>query len=386
MKGPVICEQVWPNRVTLAIWTADGTIRTIEQLFDGTCKISSLHQDSPSDCPPFTSNNIISFADNRFERMGLYCHLALPIETIHIFTLLKNFTGMSDILGRELELHGNVYDSVNLGCSFAVAIDSSLEVYKWTDLPEDGCKAFNSFTNKSDILCVAANPGVSGLLYAGTRSSWIYVLPLQAIKSGDLCYTIIKHFKVQGARSIISIKTTDTKGVIFVSAISDDNQQILLLLDTMLEPGDCTLATFRTSFSNVTKDQEFFEVTSDGRFLLYGSTAGGNGHGDFEVFSSHLGDNLVHERNGRSFTFFPLNSLRNGYLEHSDYSALRGLELRSATFINYKRDSYDLKCQRETDQPYKITCPNSWCISAFFKSEFREGYHSNITMLLKRIV
>ncbi|QLQ82614.1 hypothetical protein HG537_0H03770 [Torulaspora globosa] len=386
MKGPVICEQVWPNGVTLAIWVDEGGIGAVQQPFDRTCMISWLHRVRPSECPRNTSCNIIRFAGNRFERMGLYCHMALPTATEHIFTVFTKFNGMSDYQIRKLELHGNVYDSVNLGSTFVVAVGSSLQIYDWNELPEDGYKVFNSIRNKSDILCLAVNSGNSGLLYAGTRSGWIYELPVQTIEGGTPCHTTVRNFRVRGVRSIVSIKTTDTKGLIFVSAISGDSQQILLLLDPMLEPEDPTLVTFRTSFSNMTKDQEFFEVTSDGRFLLYGSTAAANGHGDFEVFSSHLGDNLAHERNGRSFTFFPLNSLRNGYLEDSEYSALRDLELRSATFINYKRDSYDLKCQRETNQPYKTACPNSWRISAFFKSEFREGYHSSITMLLKRVV
>ncbi|QLL34544.1 hypothetical protein HG536_0G04060 [Torulaspora globosa] len=385
MNGPVVCEQVRPDRLLLATSTTEGAIIGVEQLFNGNGVVISNYLSGNSEISCYASNNIIRFTGNSFGELGLYCHMAQAVTTLHTFTRVRRRGEIIvDTLHRELGSYGNVYDSVNLGRTFIVAAGSSLQVCSWNDKSNDGCRKFRSFPNKSDILCLAVKSGDPGVLYAGTRNGWIYVVPVE--RNGTLSQTAIKRFKVQGARSIISIKTTDTQGLIFVSAISNDTHQALLLLDTMLEPEECTLATFRTSFSNVTRDQEFFEVTHDGRFLLYGSATGGNGSGDFEVFSSHLGDNLAHERNGRAFTFFPLNSLRDGYLKYPEFCALRDLQLRSAIFINCKRNPGALKYESEMDETYSITCPEDWRVSAFLRSESNGEYYARVTMLLKRIV
>lgn len=266
----------------------------------------------------------IRFEGSSFKSRGLFCHMAERDRGRHFFIKVKRDQRLErSIRSERFGAHQNVHDSLDLGDIFVIAVGPSLVVSSWENQKGSSLKKFWQSKKNSDILCLAAETSDESAvrLYAGCRDGSIYAIEM-SVTEGQEKIVSKKRYEFPDVRSILSLKTTDLEGILFVSAISSDTQ-ILLMLDMFLEPNECKAVLFKTSFSNMTEKDEIFDVSSDGRFLLYGSTTSCDGHGDFELFSSHLGDNVVHERCDGMMTVFPLKTLRNNYAKEDDLKNLR---------------------------------------------------------------
>lgn len=270
-----------------------------------------------------------------FAATGLFCHMTEQDTGRHLFARVRRTEVLKqDLRVKQFAAHENVHDSLDLGENFVVAVGSSLILYSWKKSVEKSCNKFELSKKKSDILCLASGTrDCSSIeIFAGCRDGSIYAIKL--LLGGAQKIISKKCFKLPGVRSILSMKTTGLSGILFVSAVSNEFQS-LFMLDIFLEPSQCKIVTFDTSFCNMTREDEVFDVTDDGRYLIYGSTASHNGLGDFEVFSSTLADNLVNEKCGNMIRFFPLKTLRKDIIRYPD---LEGMGLRAVgfgTFASY---------------------------------------------------
>lgn len=286
-----------------------------------------------------------------FATRGLYCHLAEKDSGRHLFVTVKRGQILNRLIRTEqFAAHQNVHDSIDVGEMFLVAVGPSLELFSWEERGSQYHKKLQLSKKRSDILCLASGTSdqISINLYAGCRDGSIYVIKMHLVGRQEIVSK--KCFKLPGVRSILSMKTTDLEGILFISAISNDSQ-VLMMLDLMLDPADCILVTFNTSFFNMTEEHEVFEVTSNGRFLIYGSTASHDGRGDYELFSSNQADNLVHEKSGNGITFFPLKTLRKDYLMSSD---LQELGLRAVGFGKLAPNCLNVSGNEETYKVFMI--------------------------------
>lgn len=392
IAGPVVVEDSLPR--ALAIATTKGDILFASTSFCGEDMMTTkCYMEGRSWNPQRALTTVVRFNGNILGGTGLYCHMTQEVATLHKFTRIRMkpdpalyiFRDESiDTVHRELGDYGNVFDSANLGSTFVVATGSSLQVCRWNNNSLDDCESFQAFTNGWDIVCLAAQSQDPTLLYAGTRNGWLYAIPIQS--NGYLSCSNIKGINLKGIRSIVSIKAVDTEGLIFVSAISDGNQQALLMVDTLLNTENPVLVEFQTTFSNFTNDQEFFDVSSDGRFLLYGSAAACRGLGDFEIFSSHLGDNLAYDHKDDPRTFYPLRSLRNDYMKHFEYNTHKNQRLQGASLMCGEESRiYKPKINEYTVRPCYAPAHADDCVVMFFESELVDEDLSEYNLLVQRL-
>lgn len=239
----------------------------------------------------------------------LYFHASEEESNTHFFGLIEN--DKKTVKRQKFKQHENVYDSVNLGEFYIVAVDRRLKLYSWKNRSALIDKPLDKKSN-SDILTLAIGKsnGLPKELYVGCRDGTIYVIPIRPDCS--LEFTARRRLTFANALSIISIKTTESLGIIFVSAVGG-NKQVLFMLDTLMDK--CKpLVKFQTTFLNLTRTSEIFEVSREGHYLCYGSLTARNGRGDVEMFSSYLQDNLKYERL-ETMVFYPLRSLSREVLQ-----------------------------------------------------------------------
>lgn len=340
LTGHMVFELSSLDGIIVVVSTVSGCILGLKRPCDCEAnELSTIEREDYVEVESLGLSNspkiILKLAGNSFKSTGLYCHMTQVDSTIHTFFQATWFATLhSNIRHRDLSAFRNVNDSANLGKTFVIAADSSLQVSRWEHYSRDDLEEFKLPRIKSDIVCLAAKSDRPSVLYAGTRDGWVHSIPISHF--GSLIRSCTKSFKLP-VRSIVSIKTCDSDDLIFVSAISGGTQT-LLLVDTLMKPEDCVVGKFQTSFLNVTRDQELFEVSSDGRLLLYGSRAGYGGLGDFEVFSSHMSDNAVYDRGVKSVTFFPLKTLRTDFLDSAMYCSPAKIHLRCSTFMQQRTD------------------------------------------------
>lgn len=335
ISSKIICDKCSPEGVSLIFSTDNGSLQRYSQ---GRVTHDIMSRDGPTDSRLFEiestvsstteinesfNYNTIKLVQNQQPFGGIYFHAQKAHSNTHIFVHLEHNLSSKKVRVLNLKLREHLYDSADLGEHFVVAVNSQLRIYSWKG--RSGEQSIYSQQldgkNNSDILCLAIN--ISTLapitLYAGCRDGSIYSISLKSGFKPDS--SSLSRYKLPSVRSIVSIKATDIPGIIFVSAVSK-HFQALYMIDLMLDSRDCRIATFKTTFSNLTREQEFFEVTSDGHYFFYGSSIARDGKGDIEVFSSQLSDNLRYERNedshGNRVTFFPLRSIKNNILKGTD--------------------------------------------------------------------
>lgn len=357
MSSAIICDECSSESVSFIYSTSNGSLQRYSQ---GGVMLDNTIRDGPTDSKLFeiesplsTTNQASEFFNYKTINLrqneqpfgGLYFHAQRAHSNTHVFVHVNHEISSKKVRVLNLKLWENVYDSADLGEHFVVAVNSELRIYSWKEHSGDRSIYSQQLDGKrnSDILCIALNRSTQApiKLYAGCRDGSIYSITLKAGFKPD--FSSLSRYKVPSVRSIISIKTTDIQGIIFVSAVSK-HLQAIYMIDLMLDSRECRIATFKTTFSNLTKDQEYFEVTSDGHYFFYGSSMARDGKGDIEVFSSQLSDNVKYERSedshGKSVTFFPLRSLKNEILKGTDCQARK---LRAVTLGTPPKDTEELK-------------------------------------------
>ncbi|AQZ18798.1 YGL176C [Zygosaccharomyces parabailii] len=266
------------------------------------CDLSSF-QNFGGDC------NFHRLTITDYDPRVLYFHASEEGSNTHFFGLIGN--DKNTVKRQKFKQHENVCDSVNLGEFYVVAVGRRLRLYSWK---KRSVLIDNPLDNKvnSDILTLAIGKsnGLAKELYVGCRDGSIYIIPIGPDCS--LEFTARRRLSFANALSIISIKTTETLGIIFVSAVGG-NKQVLFMLDTLMD--NCKpLVKFQTTFLNLTKTSEIFDVSTEGHYICYGSLTARNGKGDVEIFSSYLQDNLKYERL-ETMVFYPLRSLSREILQ-----------------------------------------------------------------------
>lgn len=266
----------------------------------------------------------IRLEGSKFSPKGLYFHAQRRDTNTHVFALLFENPVHNKIKFLNFKKREYVHDSVCLGLGFTVAVGAGLKLFEWVG-NNVKISEFNSKLtpdNKSDILTLSLGKehDIPNRLYAGYRDGSIVVLPIG--RDCKFQYDHLSYYRLKKIRMILSIKCTDIPGLIFASAVLEGCQSILML-DMMSPSRECDIVVLKTSFLNLTKEQEFFDVTPDGHFVLYGSSSAREGKGSFELFSSHFKDNLIFEKQQRKGSFqliyFPIKS--------SEKEKIAGLDL-----------------------------------------------------------
>lgn len=266
------------------------------------------HESVPSEHSLSAEYTVIKLEGNVSSPEGLYLHARIINSNCHVFVLLRETSPTMQVTLVNFKKHENVHDSLNLGEQFVVAVNTNLQLHRWVRHPASPPilnKRLDT-KNKSDILTLAASwvGSKPSILYAGFRDGSIVSVPIGS--ESRLLFKFSKQYRHPKVRLIMTIKCSSATGLIFVSAIQECSS-VVLMLDMMLECSECCIITFRSSFSNLTKEQELFQVTGDGHFVLYGSSNARAGKGGFELFSSHFEDNLNFQKTGQnepSYQFF----------------------------------------------------------------------------------
>lgn len=318
----LLCNAYSDKKFRLVFPTRMGLI---EECVEESLLERSLFEICPHELPE------IDWVFNRLEitestSMTIYFHAFEKGSNNHSFGYIQGNEGVMD--RPMFKPHDNVYDSLNLGKYYVVAVNCQLRVFEWNSRIPKISKTLNG-KSKSDILSLAVGKlnRLPKLLYAGCRDGSISVLPIGV--NGKIEFTSERRLKFPNVLSIISIKTVDTLGIIFVSAISQ-NSQALFMLDTLTDP--CKpLLKFQTAFLNLTREKEIFNISPDGHYISYGSLSARGDKGDVEIFSSYLQDNLKYQQ-AEAMVFYPLRSLNSGLLKDVD---LQNTKLRAVGLGEY---------------------------------------------------
>lgn len=269
-----------------------------------------------------------------------FLHLRLTETNIHHFGIeyLEHLEDTPRWCRVEFKPNENVHDSVNIGTAVVVAFNNKIAVIPW-DLSSPQVIKVLDKKNKSDILSLVASNSNMGsrLIYAGCRDGSIYTISLdenfigQRLDQGTSTrfeFNSIRKIKFPTIKSITNIKSSRDDVVVAVSGITNTNSQALFLLDVL--NSSCQMVIrFQTSFCNLTKDNEIFEVSSDGHYICYGTRSG---KGGFELFSTYREDNLV-IGSLRPVVYYPVISQSSHF-----FSEIEHTHLRAVGFGHYVND------------------------------------------------
>lgn len=269
-----------------------------------------------------------------------FIHLHLTETYIHHFGIehLEHLEDTPHWCRVEFKSNENVYDSVNIGTDVVVAFNNKLVVIPWDSSSPRLIKVLDK-KNKSDILSLAVGYNLgTGLIYAGCRDGSMYTIPFNESFNGQsrtitstFEFKSIKKINFPNIRSILNIKSFDIDGMVAVSGITNTNTQALFVVDALTNPIQMIIK-FQTSFCNLTRDNEIFETSSDGHYICYGTRSG---KGSFELFSTHMEDNLV-TNSSNPVVYYPIISQSNQFL-----NAIKYTHLRTAAFGYYINDWED---------------------------------------------
>ncbi|CAR29871.1 ZYRO0G18942p [Zygosaccharomyces rouxii] len=273
-----------------------------------------------------------------------FVHLYLTETNIHHFGIehLEHLRDTPHWCRAEFKSNENVHDAVNVGTDVVVALNNKIAVIPWDSSLPRMVRVLDK-KNKSDILSLAVNDSDLGsrFLYAGCRDGSIYTIPFdenligQPIAQGTnsgFDFKAMRKIKFPNIKLIISIKPFKDEGMVAVSGIMDTNSQALFVLDVLSDPCQMVIK-LQTSFCNLTRDKEIFEITSDGHYICYGTRAG---KGDFELFSTHVDDNLV-IKSSKPRIYYPLISKSSQF-----FIGINHTHVRAAGFGYYVDDWKDL--------------------------------------------
>lgn len=272
-----------------------------------------------------------------------FIHLHLKETNIHHFGIehLEHLENTPHWCRVEFKSSENVHDSVNIGTDVVVAFNNKIAVIPWDRSSPRVVRALDK-KNKSDILSLAvsaANLG-SRFLYAGCRDGSIYTIPFdeslvkqpmdQGTSSG-FEFKLMGKIKFATIKLIINIKPFKDDGMVAVSGIMNTNKQALFVLDVLSDPCQMIIK-LQTSFCNLTREKEIFEISSDGHYICYGTRFG---KGDFELFSTYMEDNLV-IRSSNPVVYYPIISQSSQF-----FNGIEHTHIRTVGFGHYINDWED---------------------------------------------
>ncbi|SCW01056.1 LAFE_0D04104g1_1 [Lachancea fermentati] len=215
----------------------------------------------------------------------------------------------------------DVFDSMSDGHKrFFVAKHGAIDVISPTTTSNCRIVAKIKLGRSSDVLSMKWNThsaNVSSddpIAWFACRDGSIY--ELYRI-SGTRQYTFRLMYQFKSS----SILTIEEVGKNFLLTSSPgESCQVLRLISKKVEKlhgrssrQDPTIMYFKTTFRNLTQENEILVVTADGCNIIYGIKTVDGKVGDFEIFSTLRADNFVQEFDEKTgeASYHPINSMRN---------------------------------------------------------------------------
>lgn len=134
--------------------------------------------------------------------------------------------------------------------------------------------------------------------------------------------------------SILSIQEVGDS-YLLVSMIGVHSQALKLVRKRCLKPQHNSkpeVVSLMTTIKNLSKDSEILQVSTNGRFILYGHKTTTLNSGGFEIFSTSASDNLISERDPQtnSLIYLPLKTMEQCFPADSlkSITNLVGAEMR----------------------------------------------------------
>ncbi|CUS22962.1 LAQU0S07e04170g1_1 [Lachancea quebecensis] len=267
--------------------------------------------------------DLVSGAESEIVRAHLtsdsLCIFGKPVNQTNAVFVTINLSNESPQLTRTFHYSGRkleVFDAITNDFDQAFLAQSSVLTVSKIPNQETAIPHWHAlYKSKSDIMSLeidytcSVSERAPARGWLGTRNGGVYQWTDRSgskKSSTELIYSFRD-------LSVVSLKSID--GEYLLVSLVGKQAQFLYVLSKVQRHANRrhpAVLSLRTTFKNFSKDTEIIEISSNGRFILYGHAGEISSGGGFEVFSTLATDNFASEKDSDTATpvYFPLRTMR----------------------------------------------------------------------------